>query len=195
MGVFDDALKNAVPGGKLTKPLVIAAGALILAKWLGGGKAEPEAASPGGSAGRPRSPADIMPPERAPSQLPGPGTSVPGGQGRQPQTIDINAKEASIPDEGLAGGLGGLIEKLRKGGLGEAADSWVKTGPNKPVQKTELGSAIGQMTISEIARRAGTTEEDITEILTQVLPQLVDKLTPEGKVPTQQDVDRWGKRV
>lgn len=199
MGVFDEALKKAVPGGKLTKPLVIAAGALILAKWLGGGKGEPEAASPGGSASRPRSPADIMPPEQAPAPLPGPGTSAPGGQGRQPQTIDINTRgnthEPSMPDEGLAGGLGSLLDKLRKGGLGEAADSWVKTGPNKPVQKGELGSAIGQMTISEIARQAGTTEEDIAEILTQVLPQLVDNLTPEGKVPTQQDVDRWGKRA
>jgi uncharacterized protein YidB (DUF937 family) len=195
MGVFDEALKKSVPGGKLTKPLIIAAGALILAKWLGGGKEEPAPAP--GQIGKPRSPADIMPPESKPAPLPGPGGQGQGRQG-QPQTIDIDTsgrEPPRLPDEGLSGGLGGLLDKLRKGGLGEEADSWVKTGPNKPVEPGRLKPAIGEMTISEIARRAGTTEEDIAEILTQVLPQLVDNLTPEGKVPTQQDVDRWGKSV
>ncbi|MBM3608507.1 MAG: DUF937 domain-containing protein, partial [Alphaproteobacteria bacterium] len=189
-----------------------AAGALILAKWLGGSRsdkpAEPSSSGQGQSRsapqGRPRSPADIMPPDlpqqtqRMPSPAPMPGQrggqqGLPQhrGQGRgEPQTIDIN-----IPDEGVSGGLGGLLEKLRNGGLGEEADSWVKTGPNKPVDGERLRPAIGDLTVSEIARRAGTSEQDIMEILTQVLPQLVDNMTPEGRVPTQQEIDRWGRQV
>ncbi len=178
MGMFDDALKNSVPGGSITKPLVIAAGALILAKWLGGGK---EAAQPAGGGER----ADqILPPEtRSPFPSPAPRSG-------HPQTIDINHPQ-SLPDEGLSGGLGGLIDKLRKGGLGEAADSWIGGGQNKPVQPSQLGPAIGQMTIKEIAERAGTTEEDIMDILTQTLPELVNNLTPKGRLPTQQEVENY----
>lgn len=188
MGMFDDALKKSVPGGNLTKPLVIAAGALILAKWLGGGK---EAATPGGQRAD-----EIMPPEtRTPIPGPSQNTSpVPRtGQG-QPQTIDINHPQG-VPDENLSGGLGGFLDKLRKGGLGEAADSWVSTGPNKPVEPAKLGPAIGKMTISEIAQKAGTTEEDIMEILTQVLPELVNNLTPNGRVPTHEEVKNYGTRA
>lgn len=203
MGFFDEALKKAAPGGLFSKPLVIAAGALILAKWLGGSKSAqtaPQGNTGGGAQGRPRSPADIMPPDM-PSQAPrmpapsGPSGGYQGGQSRdqgrgEPQTVDIN-----LPDEGVSGGLDGFLDKLRKAGLGEEADSWVKTGPNKPVDSGRLKPAIGEMTVSEIARRAGTSEQDVMEILTQVLPQLVDNMTPEGRVPTQQEVDRWGKSV
>ena len=126
MGMFDDALKKSVPGGGLTKPLVIAAGALILAKWLGGGQQAP----PPPAGGRERAD-QILPPETPRAPLPSPAPR--SGQG-QPQTIDINQPHS---DDGLSGGLGGLIDKLRKGGLGEVVDSWVKTGPNKPVQPSQ----------------------------------------------------------
>lgn len=190
MGMFEDALKRAAPGGNLTKPLIIAAGALILAKWLGGGREQ----SAGG--GAPQRPDEIMPPStNAPLPTPSPRAGRGQGQGQgqgQPESIDINAPRA---DEELPGGLGGLLEKLRKGGLAEEADSWVSKGPNKPVAPGKLGSAIGEMTIKEIAERAGTTQEDILDILTQVLPQLVDNLTPQGRVPTSQDVRSYGRGV
>ena len=165
MGMFDDALKNAVPGGNFTKPLVIAAGALILSKWMSGNKAA-DAAQP-----------EIMPPTRAPQPAP---------QQYQPQTIDV-------PDHAIPGGLGGLLDKLRNGGLADAANSWVGTGANQPVTPGGLSSALGKTTVSELAQKAGTTEADILDILTQVLPQLVDKLTPNGRVPTPQEASVWGK--
>lgn len=185
MGMFDDALKKSVPGGNITKPLVIAAGALILAKWLGGGK---EAAAPAGADGRRAD--EIMPPGGS-GQLPSPSGAPRSGQ---PQPVDIN-NPGSTSDDGLSGGLGGLIERLRKGGLQKEADSWVGTGQNQPAEPGKLGAAIGQMTIKEIAEKAGTTEEDIVDILTQTLPELVNHLTPNGRVPTQQEVDTWGRRT
>ena len=85
---------------------------------------------------------------------------------------------------GLLGGLGGLLDKLQKGGLGNAANSWVDSGPNQPVSPGQLGSALGPDIIKTIAQRSGLSEEDITKQLSQVLPGVVDKLTPKGRIPT-----------
>ncbi|MFK8253648.1 YidB family protein [Ancylobacter terrae] len=149
MGLFDDA----VPGGNIAKPIMIALGALLVSKMLAG-KSEPEA--------QPQAPAEPAP--RAPL----------------PQTADA--------DGGLLGGLGGLLDKLRTGGLADAADSWVGTGQNKPVQPGQLGSAIGQQTISELARKAGVSEQELLDQLARVLPGLVDKMTPDGRVPDLRQV-------
>ena len=85
---------------------------------------------------------------------------------------------------GLLGGLGGLLDKLQKGGLGNAANSWVGSGPNQPVSPGQLGSALGPDIIKTIAQRSGLSEDEITKQLSQVLPGVVDKLTPQGRVPT-----------
>ena len=85
---------------------------------------------------------------------------------------------------GLLGGLGGLLDQLQKGGLGNAANSWVGTGPNQPVSPGQLGSALGPNIIKTIAQRSGLSEDEITKQLSQVLPGVVDKLTPQGRVPT-----------
>ena len=91
------------------------------------------------------------------------------------------------PDEGaggLLGGLGGLLDKLQKGGLGSAANSWVGSGQNQPVPPGQLGSALGPDIIKVLAQRSGLSEEEITKQLSQVLPGVVDKLTPQGRLPT-----------
>jgi uncharacterized protein YidB (DUF937 family) len=85
---------------------------------------------------------------------------------------------------GLLGGLGGLLGKLQKGGLGNQANSWVGSGENQPVSPGRLGSALGPDIIKILAQRSGLSEEDITRQLSQALPGLVDKLTPNGRLPT-----------
>jgi uncharacterized protein YidB (DUF937 family) len=85
---------------------------------------------------------------------------------------------------GLLGGLGGLLDKLQKGGLGSAANSWIGTGQNQPVAPGQLGSALGPDVIKMLAQRSGLSEEEITKQLSQVLPGVVDKLTPQGRLPT-----------
>ena len=85
---------------------------------------------------------------------------------------------------GLLGGLGGLLDKLQKGGLGNAANSWVGSGQNQPVPPGQLGSALGPDIIKTLAQRSGLSEEEITKQLSQALPGVVDKLTPQGRVPT-----------
>jgi uncharacterized protein YidB (DUF937 family) len=108
-----------------------------------------------------------------------------GGSGGPASTGSQPAQPAS--DEGaggLLGGLGGLLGKLQKGGLGSEAGSWIGSGQNQPVSPGQLGSALGSDIIKALAQRSGLSEEDLTRQLSQVLPGLVDKLTPNGRLPT-----------
>ena len=85
---------------------------------------------------------------------------------------------------GLLGGLGGLLNKLQQGGLGNATNSWVGSGQNQPVSPGQLGSALGPNIIKTLAQQTGLSEDELTKQLSQVLPGVVDKLTPNGRLPT-----------
>jgi uncharacterized protein YidB (DUF937 family) len=85
---------------------------------------------------------------------------------------------------GLLGGLGGLLSKLQQGGLGNATNSWVGSGQNQPVAPGQLGSALGPSIIKTLAQQTGLSEDELTKQLSQVLPGVVDKLTPKGRFPT-----------
>ena len=95
---------------------------------------------------------------------------------------------AAAPDGGLVGGIGGLLEKLQNAGHGETAKSWVGPGQNQSISPGQLGSALGQKTISDVARQAGVSEQELLSQLSQNLPQFVDKLTPNGRVPSLQEI-------
>jgi uncharacterized protein YidB (DUF937 family) len=85
---------------------------------------------------------------------------------------------------GVLGGLGGLLNKLEQGGLGSAANSWVGSGQNQPVSPSQLGTALGPNIIKVLAQKSGLSEEELTKQLSQALPGIVDKLTPNGRLPT-----------
>ena len=94
---------------------------------------------------------------------------------------------------GGLGGLGGILGKLKEGGLGDQADSWVSTGANKPVSSDQLRSALGDDNVDAVAREAGVSKEDALRGLAKHLPDLIDKLTPDGSVPGGADLeDRLG---
>jgi uncharacterized protein YidB (DUF937 family) len=80
--------------------------------------------------------------------------------------------------------LGGLVDKLQKGGLGNLVNSWVGPSQNQPVSPHQLGPALGPDIIKTLAQRSGLSEEELIRQLSQVLPGLVDKLTPNGRLPT-----------
>ena len=104
------------------------------------------------------------------------GTPRPAGANSQPSSGESAG--------GLLGGLGGLLGTLEKGGLGNVINSWVGTGPNQPASPSQLGSALGPDIIKVLAQRSGLPEDEITRQLSQVLPGVVDKLTPNGRLPT-----------
>ena len=97
-------------------------------------------------------------------------------------------------DGGLLGGLGGLIAKFQKGGAGDAMNSWIGSGPNQPVDPGTLGRVVGQPTLKDIAARAGMSEQDLLNQLAQALPGVVDRLTPQGRLPTADEIANYGRR-
>lgn len=132
MGVFDDA----VPGGKIGKPLMIALGTLLVSKFL---------------------------------------------SDRNKSGTDQGTEQSE--DGGLLGGLDGLLDRVRNAGHAEKADSWVGTGNNEPIAKDDLGKALGPDIIKQLAEKTGLSEEELAKQLSTALPGVVDKLTPNGKVP------------
>lgn len=81
------------------------------------------------------------------------------------------------------GGLGELLDQFQRAGYGEQARSWVSTGQNQPISPDVLSQVFGQGGIAEIARRAGLTEEQTSAGLSELLPEVVDRVTPQGEVP------------
>jgi uncharacterized protein YidB (DUF937 family) len=84
---------------------------------------------------------------------------------------------------GGAGGLGDLLEHFQRAGLGEQAKSWVGTGQNLPISPDVIGQIFGNDGLSRIAQQAGMNEQEASEGLSQLLPDVVDRLTPDGEVP------------
>jgi uncharacterized protein YidB (DUF937 family) len=99
---------------------------------------------------------------------------------------------ASHPDAGgLLGGLGGLLEKFQQSGYGDVAKSWVGTDQNQPIPPGSLGSALGPSIIKALSEKTGLSEQQVTAQLLQLLPGLVDKLTPQGRLPTHGELARF----
>lgn len=84
---------------------------------------------------------------------------------------------------GQSGGLNGLISQFTSKGLGDVIGSWVGTGKNLPVSPDQLKSALGDDTVKNIASKLGMDSNAVTSQLSNLLPDVVDKLTPDGKVP------------
>ena len=84
---------------------------------------------------------------------------------------------------GGTGGLGGLLEQMQRAGYGDQARSWVSTGPNLPTSPDVMAQVFGRDGLAQIASRAGLSEQQASEGLTEVLPEVVDRLTPQGQVP------------
>lgn len=82
-----------------------------------------------------------------------------------------------------SGGIEGLLAKLQAGGLGEAAQSWVGTGANQPVSGEQLGGALGPDLMGALGGLLGGNGQQASSVLAQVLPGLIDQLTPQGRVP------------
>ena len=81
------------------------------------------------------------------------------------------------------GGLPGIISKFEHGGMADHVGSWVGTGANMPISGAQLQEILGSGSIGEIAQRLGLSHADASSGLAQTLPQVIDKLTPDGQVP------------
>jgi uncharacterized protein YidB (DUF937 family) len=91
----------------------------------------------------------------------------------------------------LSGGLGDLLKQFQEHGAGDAAGSWVSSGPNKDISKDDLARSIGYDDIDTLATRFGMSRDDMLSGMQQQLPQFVDQLTPDGRLPTDDELSRW----
>jgi uncharacterized protein YidB (DUF937 family) len=93
------------------------------------------------------------------------------------------------------GGLGGLLDQFRQNGYGDHADSWVGTGQNRRLAPDELSHALGPNTIDELEQQTGMPPQQLLSELSEHLPDAVDHFTPDGRLPTHEEVSsRWADR-
>jgi len=90
----------------------------------------------------------------------------------------------------LSGGLGDLLKQFQQNGQGDKAQSWIANGPNKPALPSEIEQALGPEKISWLMQQTGMSREDLLSGLSRELPSAVDKLTPDGRIPTDQEAAR-----
>jgi uncharacterized protein YidB (DUF937 family) len=81
------------------------------------------------------------------------------------------------------GGLSGMLQCFHEKGLGGLAASWVGTGQNLPITADQIQHVLGSEQVKQLAAKAGISSESASAALSQLLPSLVDKLTPNGQVP------------
>ena len=90
----------------------------------------------------------------------------------------------------LSGGLGDLVKQFQNAGKGETADSWVGAGQNKTIPPADLAEVLTPEQIDFLTAKTGLSREELLAGLSRELPDVVDKLTPQGRLPSPQDFDR-----
>lgn len=108
-------------------------------------------------------------------------TGALGGQGG----ADLSGLVETIAGQGAAGGVSGLVEAFQKGGLGEIAQSWVSSGANQPISAEQVQAVLGSGAIGQFAEKLGVDPQVGAAKLAELLPGLVDRLTPGGQLPTE----------
>ena len=109
-----------------------------------------------------------------------------GGQsGGENQLLNIVMQLINNPQ---TGGLGGLVQSFEQGGLGNIVNSWVSTGHNLPISAEQIQAVLGGGKLQEIAAQLGVSTEQASGGLADLLPQLVDKLPPNGQLPEGGDL-------
>jgi uncharacterized protein YidB (DUF937 family) len=90
----------------------------------------------------------------------------------------------------LTSGLGKIIKELQDSGHGRTAQSWVGTGPNQEIAPDDLAQALGSDSLATLSQQTGLTRDDLVAGLSQHLPDLIDQLTPHGRLPTEEEASR-----
>jgi uncharacterized protein YidB (DUF937 family) len=114
---------------------------------------------------------------------------ITGGTGGGTESQVLNAVVGMLGNK-ESGGLSGLVDTLKKNGLGDIVSSWVGTGANKPITAEQITQGLGNAHINALASKAGISPEMVSSTLAKILPNVVDKLTPDGKIPTDELIQK-----
>lgn len=95
----------------------------------------------------------------------------------------------------MNGGLQKILGQLQQSGKGEKGQSWVSAGPNEPVDGADVRAALDDQELARIAQQLGVSEDEAADAVAQVLPDVVDQATPDGKLPDDAELDRTFGRL
>ena len=134
-----------------------------------------------------------------PQQQPGVPSPNSGGQGREPQAAEPGGLAGvlrtifgggSVPGSVLSRGVGNTVQDLERSGHGEIARSWVGRGSNRSITTEKLEAALGEDGIRDLMQQTGMERDELLATLSEHLPRVIDHLTPEGRLPTEQEASR-----
>lgn len=109
--------------------------------------------------------------------------AVTGGQGNSQQAELLRVVVGMLANNGQGGGVADLVSRFQQGGLGHLVESWIGTGQNLPVSADQLSAVLGPGTLSQIASQLGVSHGEAAGQIAQMLPHVLDKLTPQGQLP------------
>lgn len=107
-----------------------------------------------------------------------------GGKGN-----NLIGAAAKMITSGDIGGLHGLIQKFQQSGYGNAVQSWISGGENKSISGEDVQKVLGQDKVKQVADQAGVSEQEASGGLAGAIPQLVDRMTPNGQIPDNQSAN------
>lgn len=93
------------------------------------------------------------------------------------------------------GGISGLVQAFQSNGLGGIINSWISTGQNQPVSSGQIQQALGPNAIQDLAQKLGISPDQAGSTLSQWLPTVVDKLTPNGSLPDHSNLLQMGESI
>ena len=121
--------------------------------------------------------------QQAPERAPQPQPRAPqGGPSGMPSPNDLSEIFKQIFGGGEAQKLPDVVKQFEEKGLRDEVDSWVRTGPNKPVSRRQIEDVFGQRELEEIARQRNVDRERLAEVLSRYIPKIIDELTPSGQL-------------
>lgn len=120
----------------------------------------------------------------------GPGGALSGGLGGLLQGPLGGLLAGGAAGSVLSGGLNDLLKQFQQGGLSDVAQSWINTGPNKDIAAEDLSKVLGEDQIKALMTHSGLSRDELIAGLSQQLPELINKLTPNGRLPTEHEVSR-----
>ncbi len=120
------------------------------------------------------------------------GKFLGGSAGTQNPLLDIALSLLTNPQ---TGGLDGLVETFKSKGLNDVMSSWVSTGQNLPISGKQIQDVLGSDLIQQFAKKLGASNQDVSGELANLLPGLIDKLTPTGQLPEKNTLEQGLKKL
>lgn len=102
-----------------------------------------------------------------------------------PSPNDLGDILSQIFGGGSAQKLPEVVKQFEEKGMRDQVDSWVRTGPNKPVDRRQIEDAFGQRELDQYARSKGIDRDQLAEVLAKYIPRIIDELTPSGQLPSR----------